>query len=200
MAGTLYDANNVAVGHAILWLAPWSPIGPIKTIVPDTTALWDTTAWETAGFFSAGATDEGFKMNVETSTTTITIEEQSTPVLESIEGKTVNIEAALAEDTMASMQLTLGGGNIVTSAATASAPGTSKMSLADDIRNFYACLEMKNSKGLARRIWIPKVSATGSGDIEFRRAAAKRMYPLRLASLCKPTDIQIVDIVAPKTA
>lgn len=199
MAGTLYDANNVAVGHAVLWLAPWTPTSSM-TIIADDTPLWDVDAWEAAGFFSAGATDEGFKMNVETSTTTITIEEQSTPVLESIEGKTVNIEAALAEDTMQSMQLTLGGGNIVTAAATASTVGTDKMSLADNITNFYACLEMKNSKGLARRVWVPKVSATGSGDIEFRRAAAKRMYPLRLASLCRPDEIEIVDVTALATA
>lgn len=196
MPGSLYDANNVVVGHAVLWIAPWVVGTPAKTLVPDSTPLFDVTTWETAGWKGAGATNEGFKVNVETSTTTVTIEEQSTPVDETIEGKTLNIEAALAEDTMQVLQWTWGGGTIVTAAASAGVPGTDKMSLANSITYVTAALEMRNFKGFARRLYIPKMSISGSGEVSFRRSADKRTHPVRLGSLVAPSLIQIVDITA----
>lgn len=195
MAGTLYDENNVVVGNAVLWLAPWVS-GTVVPLVADTTPLWDTTAWTTAGYVGAGATNEGFKLTVDTSTTTITIEEQSTPVGETIESKAITIEADLAEATMQSLKYAWGGDTIVTTAAATGTPGTDKMTLTDVQKYYTAALETKNPKGMARRIYIPKVSITGSGDTTFRRASDKQMFPFRVASLCKPTDIQIVDITA----
>lgn len=200
MAGTLYNANNVTVGHAVLWLAPWLPTEPPTELVADNTPLFDVDAWETAGWFGPGATHEGYKIAVETSTTTITIEEQSTAVLEAIEGKTISIEAALAEDRLTTIQLSWGGSDIATTAATASDPGVERMNLSDELQYFVGALETKNFAGLARRFYIPKLSATGSGDTEFRRAADKRTYPVKLTSLCKPSEIEIIDIVAPATA
>jgi hypothetical protein len=197
MPGSLYDANNVVVGNAVLWTTPWLAPPATKTVVADTVPLFDVTTWETALWVSAGATNEGFKVNVETSTTTVTIEEQSTPVDETIEGKTISIEAELAEDTLQTMSWTWGGGTIVTTAPGAGTPGTSKMSLSDNLKYVTAVLEMRNFKGLARRIYIPKMSIGGSGETSFRRSADKRLYPVRLSSLCKPSDIQIIEITAP---
>lgn len=197
MAGTLYDANNVVVGNAVLWTAPWVAAPGTKALVADTVALFNVTTWETDGWVGAGATNEGFKVNVETSTTTVTIEEQSTPVDETIEGKTITIEAELAEDTLQTMSWAWGGGTIVTTAAGAGTPGTSKMNLTNEIKYVTAALEMRNFKGLARRIYVPKMSISGSGETSFRRSADKRLYPVRLNSLCRPEDIQIVDITAP---
>ena len=199
MAGVLYDADNVVVGEAYLFLKPWTKLTP-PVIIPDVTPLFDVVAYETAGWKGTGATHEGFRANVDTSTTTVTIEEQSTPVGEYVESKGVTFEAALAEDTLGSMQLSWAGGVITVAAPTAALPGTSKMVLTDTIKYWAAILEMRNQFGLARRIFIPKASLTGSGETAFRRAADKRTYPIRVASVCKPTDIQIVDITAPKTA
>ena len=199
MAGSFYNADNVVVGNAMLMLKPWVP-GETTIVVPDETPIFDpdNPAW--ADFLSAGATSEGFKVNVETSTTQITIEEQSTPVGETVESKAIGIEAILAEATMESMRYSWGGGDIVKSAASASKPATSKMSLSDEIEYYVACLESRNFSGYARRLWIPKVSITGSGEVSFRRSADKQMFPVRAASLCKPTDIQVIDITAPATA
>jgi hypothetical protein len=58
-------------------------------------------------------------------------------------------------------------------------------------------LETKNFAGLARRLYVPKTSATGSGEVAFRRAADKQMFPVSWASLCKPSDIEIADVLAP---
>lgn len=200
MAGSLYDANNVVVGHAVLWLKPWLYGLTPAPVVADTVPLFDFAVWELAGWVGAGATNEGFKVNVEASTTTVTIEEQSTPVDETLEGKTIHIEAALAEDTLESISLSWSGGVIVATAAGPAAPGTRKMYLSDNIKKYTACLEMKNFKGMARRIYIEKMSISGAGEVTFRRAAEKRTYPVKLASLCAPEKIQIIDIIAAPTA
>lgn len=196
MPGALYNENNVVVGEAYCYLAPWIQGQAPTPLVADTVLPMDPDAWDVP-WFGTGATHEGFKVNVETSTTTVNIEEQATPVGEAIEGKAINIEAALAEDTVETMQLSWGGGVITTTAKVAGvSPGSKKMSLVDIPKYLTLALDMRNNLGLARRIYIPKVSATGSGDTSFRRAADKRTYPIRFASMCKPTDIQIVDITA----
>ena len=198
MPGDLYNADNVVVGEAVLWLKPWEK-GVPAGFVADATPLWDKDAWEAADFFGVGATNEGFKVNVETSTTQITIEEQSTPVDEKIESKAIGIEAALAEDTLESIRLAWGGSDITAAAAGAGTPGTNKMTLTDDITYYVAALEMRNFNGFARRLLVDKVSVNGSGEVSFRRAADKRMYPIRCASLCPPSGIQVVDVVAAPT-
>lgn len=200
MAGDFYDANNVVVGHAMLMLSPWSAADPVIDLADfDEVPLFtpDNAAW--ADFVSAGATNEGFKVNVETSTTQITIEEQSTPVGETVESKAIGIEAVLAEATLESMRYSWGGGVITVTAAGAGQAGKRSMRLSDDIEYFVGVLETRNFNGLARRLAVPKMSITGSGEVSFRRAADKQMFPIRAASLCKPSDIQIVDITAPAT-
>lgn len=194
MVAALYNPDNVVVGHAFLFLTPWVS-GAVEPLIDDEEDLFDPAAWPSP-WFGAGATHEGFKINVDTSTTTVAIEEQSTPVAETVEGKAIAIEAALAEDTLQSMQLSWGGGDITVTAAASGVAGSQKMTLSDDIQYYTAALEMRNHFGFARRIYIPKVSATGSGDVAFRRAADKRTFPIRFASLCRPTDIEIVEITA----
>jgi hypothetical protein len=56
---------------------------------------------------------------------------------------------------------------------------------------------MRNKYNLARRLYVPKASLIGSGETSFRRASDKRMYPIRLSTLCRPQDIQVVELTAP---
>lgn len=189
--GLLYDSNNVVVGNAVLWYTPW--LLATKTQVADTVAVFTTTTWEAAGWIGAGASDEGFKVNVDASLNDVMIEEQSTPVTTTVESRTINIEAALAEDRLETMKLAWNGGTIT---AVAGPPAKDTMSL-QDVQNFYTvCLEMRNYLGFARRIYIPKVTVNGSGDTEFRRAADKRMFPVRFSSNCPPSSILITDMKA----
>jgi hypothetical protein len=185
----------VVVGHAMLMLTPWVK-DAVEPIVDDETPIFTPADAAWTGWVSAGATNEGFKVNVETSTTQITIEEQSTPVGETVESKAIGIEAVLAEATMDAMRYSWGGGTITTTAAGVGTSGTDKMTLTDDISYYTACLETRNFSGFARRLYIPKVSITGSGEVSFRRAADKQMFPVRVASLCKPSEIEVVDITA----
>lgn len=189
MAGSWYNANNVVVGHAMLMVTPWTVVPapqpvdatPIFTPADAAWVLWN----------SIGATNEGFKVNVETSTTQITIEEQSTPAGETVESKAITIEAALAESTLESMKYSWGGGTITT---VAGPPAKKSMPLTDVQTYYTVVLETRNYAGKARRIYIPKVSITGSGEVSFRRAADKQMFPVRVASICPPDQIVITDL------
>lgn len=195
MPGVLYDTNNVVVGNATLYYKAWSS-SVAATLVPDVTAVFAVATWETAGWTVAGATNEGFKVNFEKSTTQIMIEEQSTPVAETIESANLGIEAELAEATIENMKLAWNGSAITTVAAASGVPGTKKMTLTDTVQYWAVALETLNLKGFARRILIPKMTAVGSGETSFRRAADKQMHPMRWSMMCKPTDVQIVDITA----
>lgn len=195
MPGVLYDVNNVVVGQATLYYKAWSA-STAAVLVPDTTPVFTVTTWETAGWTTAGATNEGFKINFEKSTTQIMIEEQSTPVGETIESANLGIEAELAEATIENMKLAWNGGAITTVAAATGIPGTKKMSLTDTVVYWAVALETLNTKGFARRILWPKMTAVGSGETSFRRAADKQMHPMRWSMMCKPSEVQIVDITA----
>lgn len=189
MAGTWYDSNNVVVGHAMLMVTPWTSTPAVN--IADATPIFTPadTAWNL--WNSVGATNEGFKVNVETSTTQITIEEQSTPAGETVESKAITIEAALAESTLEAMKYSWGGGTIAT---VAGPPAKKTMSLTDVLTYYTVILETRNYAGKARRMYIPKVSITGSGEVSFRRAADKQMFPVRVASICPPTQIVITDL------
>lgn len=189
--GVLYDPNNVVVGNAVLWYTPWL-VTP-KTQVADTVSIFTTTTWEAAGWIGIGGTDEGFKVHVETSLTDVMIEEQSTPVAETVESKLITIEAALAEDTLETIKLAWNGGTITTAAGP---PAKRTMPLQDQVNYWTVVLEMRNFGGFARRIYIPKVTINGSGDTSFRRAADKRLYPVRVSSICPTSQIVITDMTS----
>lgn len=194
MPGSLYNADNVVVGNAVLLLTPWI-LADVEPPLADTVPLFDEPV--AAPWVSAGATNEGFKINVATTVGDVNIEEQSTPVGQNVTAKKVNITAALAEDSLESMRLSWGGSDIATIAAAAGVAPKRTMTLDDTVKYYTGVLEMANLTGFARRIYIPKLSASGSGDVAFRRAAGARLYPVTFASVCKPTEIVITDITGP---
>lgn len=188
----LYDVNNVVVGPAALWLAPWDADTP-PTPPADTVDVF--TAF-VPPWLGGGATDEGYKITFDANTQDINIEEQSTPVFRSVETKTVTIEASLKEDTVQSMQWSYGA-NVTTTAPGAAQPGKSVLTLTDDLQIWSVVLETKNAHGMARRYFIPKMVSAGSVETSFRRAADAHMYPLSLGSICATGDITITEITAP---
>lgn len=192
MPSQLYNENNVVVGAASLNLAPWLPPPAALATPPlDTVVLF---AAYLAPWVNVGATDDGFKANVDTSVNDVTIEEQATPVAQTVTAKKVGITASLSEDSLESIRLSWGGGTIATVVAASAVAPKRTMPLADTVQYYSAVLEMANQVGLARRIYIPKVSITGSGDVAFRRAAGARLHPISISSVCKPSDIVITDI------
>lgn len=198
MPGSLYNVNNVKVGVASGYIAPWNPVTKQPApLVVDTSVLFDPTLWLAGTWLVAGATDQGWKLSVNSNTQVIDIEEQSSPADVEVTTREIKIEAALSEDTLQSMKWAYGSGNIVVTAPGTGQPGKSVLTLDDGLTYYTVALETQNTFGLARRIYVPKCVAATSVDTAFRRAAAKRMYPISFSSVCKPSEIQIVEITAP---
>lgn len=182
--GDLYSPAQVKVGNAFGWLQPYDPATPAA--LPDSTvALWGE--WDSP-WVGLGGTDSGYTLSPDTTLQQIYIEEQATPVATEKTQSNLGVSVSLAEDTLQNMAYTLGG--TINTDGTA---GTSTLSLTDQLQEWAFGLELANFRGDARRILIPKVTVTGGGETAYRRAEAKRMYPLTITSNCKPTDIKVVE-------
>lgn len=146
-----------------------------------------------------GATDQGWTYGTNKSTTTIDIEEQSTPVGTTISTQSVTLEASLSEDITRTLQLAYNG-VLTRSAATADAPATDTVVLTDDVLYYAVALITQNYNGTPRIIYAPKWTQLSNVSTAFRRAAAKRMYPVSFATVCKPGQIQAINLTAPATS
>lgn len=157
------------------------------------------TATLTGGLWTpAGATDQGWKYGTNKSVQDISIEEQSTPVSQAINTQAVTYEGALSEDI--SPTLAMAYNAVLTSTApTSSDPGYDKLVLTDDVLYYAVCLVTKHFNGMPRWIYAPKCSQLSNASTDFRRANAKRMYAVSFATLCKPSEIEIINFTAAAT-
>lgn len=186
----LYDASNVQIGNALGYLADWATV-PVA-LPADTVPLW--TEWVTpAGWTKMGATEESFTLNVETNLQQHYIEEQAAPVLTTLTTKDLSVAVSVSEDTMRNLAVLFLGG---TTATVVGPPAVTTGTVSDTIKYFTFGLEMQNKQGLARRLYMPKVTVTPSGGAQFRRAAQKRFYPLTITPQGKVSDIIVRDITA----
>lgn len=183
---TLYNKQNVAVGHAVLWIADTGEeLPPLST-------GWGV-SWPTP-WRHPGATSEGVSLSVEIENNPINIEESATPAL--IVGSSVNItiEADLAEDVMENIQLAWGaGGALETTAATSTEPGFKTLTMSADLGQLAAGLDMKLRNGMFRRLHIPLCNSVGTTETSFRRSENARTYPLSIQSLSDPEEITLVE-------
>lgn len=185
------NANNVVVALAGVWIQPWSASVP-ATLPPDTLE-WQGDWGSGSAWAMLGATDQGWELDVSTKTSEITIEEQSTPVAVLADSKSVAVSGSLAESALQNLAWAYGGGTINTVAPTSGHPGTSTLTLTDDLQVWALGLETKNIAGFYRRYLIPKLVIAGDTKTAFRRAADKQMYPFTGTSICPPTDITVTD-------
>lgn len=180
----LYDVNKVAIGNAMGYIQPYDADTP-AALPADTLALWDP--WLTP-WITLGGTEEGFQLTPDVTVERHQIEEQATAVATGVTAKNISVAASLAEDSLENMAYYLGG-----TIAVGTVPAPDILTVSDEL-DFYALgLELKNYHGLARRILIPKVTITSGGALSWRRAAAKRLYPVTFNAECKPSDIQVKD-------
>lgn len=192
MAG-LYNADNVMIGHAVGYFQEYDPEADPEW-PDDSVELWGD--WP-AGWQSAGATDEGYSVEAVMETEDHTIEEQASPVAQTVTAAGLVVKAALAEDTMQTVKLAWNGTDIQSTAAASGQPGVDKMTLSSDIKYYRFGLELQNFRGMARRIFVKKVAVKSSDEVAFRRAAGKRTYGIEITSLCAPEEVEVIDITAP---
>lgn len=191
--GILYNPQNVVVGLAVGFFAE---VG--ATLPADTVAFAGDWGED---WTQAGGTEEGWRLGGESSSTPHTIEEQPNPVLTTLDSRSLTISASLAEDTLESMRLSFGGGTIEVTVGAPPAATIREFHLSETVEEFAFGLDMETypsaiaGKRVVRRIIIPRVSGSGNVDVAFRRAAAKRLWPLQMTQLCKPSEVVIKEIV-----
>lgn len=201
--GTLYNAANVAVGQAAVLFAPDGTALPaFSATVPSMTDPFDASAFTGMApvpWVTCGATDQGWKFGANKSISEINIEEQSTPVNQEITSQKVTIDGTLSEDISATLALAISMQSTIVVPGSAM-PGHTNLVLSDTVAVYAVCLLTTNSLGLPRWIYAPRWTQLSNTSVDFRRAAAKHMYPVSFATICAPSLIQIIDFTAKATA
>ena len=142
-----------------------------------------------------GATDQGWKFATNKTTNDISIEEQSTPVGQTISAQKVLLEGSLSEDLTRTLALAYNA-TVTQTAAAAGNPGYDTVTLTDTVLYYAVALITNHYNGRPRIIYAPKWTQLANTDTTFRRAAAKRMYPVSFATVCKPSQIEVVNFTA----
>jgi len=197
MIGDLYDANNVVVGQAAVFFAVKdTPLPSLDTW--NATDLFDATFWTSPLWTPCGATDQGWQFGANKNTQVINIEEQSTPTGVTITSQSVQLSGALSEDITKTLTLALNATSASTAAVAGTSPGYDTISLTDDPVEYAVGMVTTNAEGFGRLIYAPRWTQLSNAQVSFRRAADKRSYPVQFETVCKTTDIQIINFTASK--
>jgi hypothetical protein len=145
-----------------------------------------------------GATDQGWKFGANKSVQSISVEEQSTPTGQAINTQAVTIDGSLSEDISRTISLALNG-ILASSAPSVSLPGYDAITLSDIVQFFAVAMISTNAKGYPRIVYAPKWTQLANTQVDFRRSANKRMYPVQFATVCKPSEIAIYNVTSPHT-
>lgn len=189
---------NVGVGNVTVTGAssPWSVVfkgdaigGSLSVTPTGGTATVTNPLWT-----PCGATDQGWQFGANKSTQAINIEEQSTPTAVTITSQNVTIAGSLSEDITRTLNLALNATSAATAAATG-VPGYDTLTLSDDPIEYAIAMVMQNAEGFGRIIYAPAWTQLSNASTTFRRAAAKRDYPVQFETVCATKDIKVYNFV-----
>jgi hypothetical protein len=190
-----YNALNVLYGTGILFTAQQG------TSLPSDQNLGVASAWVTAGWSYVGATEQGVSLNFNPKTVDIMVEEQPTPVAVPVDTADLQLTLNLSEETLTNINLAYGNsGTIAVTAAGASQPGKSVLTLSTVFPVMACALIGRNQSGFARVLSVPGVMSAGQVKTDYRRAANARLYPLTLNAVCAFTSISWTDLTAVATS
>jgi hypothetical protein len=190
-----YTSSNVLYGIGVLFTAP------VGTAVVSDQNLGVGSAWVSGGWSYVGATEQGVSLTFNPTTTDIRIEESQTPVAALVDQVNMQITTTLAEETLNNINLAYGqSGTVAVTAAGASQPGKSVLTLSTNFTSLAAVIIGKNQLGFARVLSVPTVMSAGSVKTDYRRAANSRMYPLTLNAICPVSAISVTDLTSIATS
>jgi hypothetical protein len=193
-----YDRKRVMSGLTAVRLAPYDE-EDLAELPEDTVALGGAWPATPQPWTPIGATEQGVSLLFRRSTQTQMIEEQLTPVGVETTEVEFKIEAVLAQDTLETMRLSFGGGQIDTVAAGVGQPGKKTLQLSSDLEHFSLGMESRNTYGLPRRLFVPEIVSIADVEQINRRAASLRLYKVSFWSLSPIEDVIIEEITAPAT-
>jgi hypothetical protein len=195
-----YDRKKVLTGPAQLWIQELDLDAPPE--LPEvTTALgadWPS-PWAVIG-----ATREGVTVRFAREATDIRIEEQSTPVDQKTTSAGFTFTAQLSEDSLETMRIAYGGGEITTTAPTTTDPGYQTLVINDEVGHFAIGLESFGPPRTGvpvpwRRVLVGDVTSVAEVETPYRRADQQRVYPVTFSSLEPISDTVITEQNAPIT-
>lgn len=192
-----YDRRNVLTGQAACFMKQSDPLVP-AVIPPDTLALG--TAWPVGSNWAAiGATLDGLQFGFQRTRQAIHVEEQPNEVDVRTKDLKFQMQIDFSEDTLQTMRIAYGGGNITTAVATSTTYGYQQLIISDEMEDFAFGFEGQNQFGMARRCVVPIVKSVGNIKTKFRRAQQQRVYSVNLESLVPLSQCPIRDITAAPT-
>jgi hypothetical protein len=172
-------------------------LGGVWTLTP-TGITGGTLAVNNALWSPVGSTDAGWTLATAKTNTKIYIEEQSTPVAQTIQNQDVTIQGALAEDISRTLALAWNGLNTLTAPGVGQS-GFIRTALTDTVLQYAVAMITANSLGLPRFVYAPVWTSLAAASTAFRRANAKRMYPVTFETICATTAITADDFFAAGT-
>jgi hypothetical protein len=197
-----YDRKNVLRGMAALWVADYNVITPL-TLPSNTLALggdWSNATTGNVAWRAVGATESGVTMRFTRETTDIVIEEQVNPVDVATNTLDPRIECTLAEDTLNSMMLAYGGGDIATTAPTLTTVGTQEYTISEEVEHLTVGMEGVNNKGYWRRVLFDDVLSVAEVETSYRRAETQRLYAVSFRLVSPISQLKIREMNLPMTA
>jgi len=190
-----YTTTNVLYGVGVLFTAATG------TAVPADAFLGYGTSWTGLGWNYIGGTLDGVTLTFAPTVQNILIEEQPTPVGVAVSTADLSITCNLSEETLNNVSLAWGNsGTQATTAAAASQPGKTVLTLSTVFPSLSVALIGKNQEGYARVLYIPTMISAGQVATAYRRAAQQRVYPLTLSAICPFTSITWTDLSALATS
>lgn len=174
--------------------------GQIVTAIDGTALTGGTgaTTITTSPWLSAGATEQGWQVNWNPSTADIRIDEQPTPVDEQLDSATLQFVANLSEDTLTNWGYALNADKTIV-APTTTVFGKSILTPNPVLKRFKVCLESQNKGSMPRRFIVPKMTCAANVGATFKRSGTQRLIPVTFTSICKFSQIQVIDITSNHT-
>jgi len=182
-------ATNVVVGFANLYIAPANTTAP--TLATTGVGTTVATPWVPAGF-----TETGVTINMDRKTSSIMVEELSSPVGVYADTSDLTIDISFAEDTVANIANAYGGGAISVVTPTTGVAGSTTLTLADALETLALLVVARNTFDLDRLIYIPEMVSAGKVKTQYQRAKAARSYPATFTAICPLSAITVTDATA----
>lgn len=187
-----YTAANVLTGSAMMFTQVYD--ADVPPVVPADSAVLGT-AWSSP-WTPIGATESGITFSFKRTMDDINIDEQVTPVDKRTKDVAFTLDVELSEDTLNSMLLAYGGGEITTTAAASGVTGVRVLEIASEPTYFSFGFEGINAYGEARRVMIPISVSQANAKTQYQRAKKQRTYMCSFESLVPPEDVVIREITA----
>jgi hypothetical protein len=180
MPGLFYNADEVMVGIAALYLKAYDPTTPAVDFGKQAGGPFQAAP---AGWISPGGTDQGYSLTTNTNTQDIQIEEQAAAVGTFVTSKTYQVAASLAQSNPVNRGLYYGG--IVGT----DEDGNTTITMSDEPQFYAYVLEYQDSDQNPVHLFVPKATVVGTGDVAFRRASAANLFGLQVTSSCTTNEI-----------